>query len=151
MIGLVTGIDDVILSNAHYENYLDFDNDKCPIREYQMDIETKYGKIRGYIRCFAAGTIDDPFSSYDLIIHLYPIEKSDVNESFIDNYKQYINKDKIKEEYDKIKDKFKSITSFDELSNTAKEYIKKGIALGTIFTIMYTCFNLEENKRKYLE
>lgn len=39
--------------------------------------------IRGYIKCMAAGTVDDPFDRYDLTVVLYPERKDMLKEEYL--------------------------------------------------------------------
>lgn len=63
-------VDDVILGAGEYRNYLS-DTNEPPYRDYKLLIETQNGIIHGYIRCCSAGSVDDPFSRYDMVISLW--------------------------------------------------------------------------------
>ena len=63
-------VDDVILGAGEYRNYFS-DTNEPPYRDYKLLIETQNGIIHGYIRCCSAGSVDDPFSRYDMVISLW--------------------------------------------------------------------------------
>lgn len=64
--------------------YTDYDeNDHMPrSKQYKVDITYDDGmKISGYIKCMAAGTVEDPFSSYDTCIVLWPKNNKQLGEN----------------------------------------------------------------------
>ena len=97
MIKSVDGVVDVAVGSGEYFNYLN--PEKGAYRDYQTTVETEFGKLYGYIRCNAAGTMEDIFKYYDITISLYPDKTRDMNESKI-----------LKED---IPDSKKSIVNFD--------------------------------------
>lgn len=69
----VDGIVDTSLSAGVYHNYINKERPNDPAyRDYKLKVKTDFGILSGYIRCHAAGTMDDEFSSYDMTISLYP-------------------------------------------------------------------------------
>ena len=68
----VDGVADVVCSAGRYENYLNGDGSRPPVRRYQLEIQTQFGtQINGELMCHSAGTIEDPFSRYDMSISLW--------------------------------------------------------------------------------
>ena len=81
LIGLirsVNGVDDVHVGAGEYFNFTNPEDGAH--RDYETTVLTDSGKLYGYIRCHAAGTMDDPFEYYDMTISLYPDKKRDVEE-----------------------------------------------------------------------
>jgi len=73
-------VDDVYVSNGVYYNYLTTaKKDVAPYRDYNWVVKTAYGYLNGYIRCCAAGTVEDPFLRYDIVISLYPAKEDDLH------------------------------------------------------------------------
>ena len=76
--------------DIHPENggYTDYAEDGMPrSKEYKVSITYEDGMtIGGYIKCMAAGTVEDPFSSYDTCIILWP-KKTNVIEGKKDDKK----------------------------------------------------------------
>lgn len=69
----IDGVDDIDMWAGEYHNYLQTASpDKSPYRDYKTVVYTAFGNLSGYIRCCAAGTTEDPFSGYDIVISLYP-------------------------------------------------------------------------------
>lgn len=143
-INNLDGINEVILSAGKYENYFDFDGDKSPIRNYDMNISTAYGKLHGYIRCFAAGTVNDPFSKYDLLVYIYPINDEDINESFKEDFIDFGNK-----AYKFAKEQLKNAKTFAEVKQISIDAVKKGALAGSIALLIFG--NFAYNKHKYKE
>ena len=78
IIDSVDGVDEVYVSAGEYFNYTN--PEKGAHRDYDLTVETPFGKLYGYIRCHAAGTTDDIFKYYDMTISLYPDKKRDMEE-----------------------------------------------------------------------
>ena len=86
VIGSIIGVDDIDiipcadLSKPDWDiqsdgGYTDYDpSDNMPrSKQYKITITYDDGmKISGYIKCMAAGTIEDPFSKYDTCMVLWP-------------------------------------------------------------------------------
>jgi len=77
MVGIIKdteGVNDIDVWAGEYHNYI---NKAKPIdpayRDYKIVVYTDFGKLGGYIRCCAAGTVEDEFSSYDMIVSVYPV------------------------------------------------------------------------------
>jgi len=64
----------VHLKNGRYYHYMQ-DSDIPPYREYNVTIKTSYGYLTGNIICCSAGTIEEPFKRYDMLINLCPESK----------------------------------------------------------------------------
>ncbi len=67
--GNIEGVEEVCLSAGEYHNYLPGqypDINNPAYRQYELTIETLYGVIEGRLICHSAGTMEDPFSSYDM-------------------------------------------------------------------------------------
>jgi len=79
MIESVDGVIDVHVGAGQYTNFLN--PEKGAYRDYETTVETEFGNLYGYIRCHAAGTMDDIFKYYDMTISLYPDKKRDLEES----------------------------------------------------------------------
>ena len=75
MIQSVNGVSDIYVGSGQYFNYTN--PEKGAYRDYQITVETEFGNLYGYIRCHAAGTMDDIFKYYDMTISLYPDKKKD--------------------------------------------------------------------------
>lgn len=73
LIGEVPGVSNVIAGAGEYFNYLSGKSDpnRPAHRDIPIRVETAYGDLEGYIRCHAAGTVEDEFSAYDMTISLY--------------------------------------------------------------------------------
>lgn len=78
IIDSVDGVDEVYVGAGEYFNYTN--PEKGAHRDYDLTVETPFGKLYGYIRCHAAGTTDDIFKYYDMTISLYPDKKRDMEE-----------------------------------------------------------------------
>lgn len=76
MIQSVDGVNDIHVGAGEYTNFLN--PEKGAYRDYQTTVETEFGNLYGYIRCHAAGTMDDIFKYYDITISLYPDKKRDM-------------------------------------------------------------------------
>lgn len=76
MIQSVDGVNDIHVGAGEYTNFLN--PEKGAYRDYQTTVETEFGNLYGYIRCHAAGTMDDIFKYYDMTISLYPDKKRDM-------------------------------------------------------------------------
>ncbi len=81
MIQSVDGVTDVHVGAGEYFNYTN--PEKGAYRDYQTTVVTEFGNLYGYIRCHAAGTMDDIFKYYDITISLYPDKTKDISESKI--------------------------------------------------------------------
>ncbi|WQJ53429.1 MAG: hypothetical protein [Wendovervirus sonii] len=68
------GVEYVNLKNGKYHNFFN-DGDIPPYREYELIIKTNFGYLTGNIICCSAGTMEDPFSRYDILINLGPENK----------------------------------------------------------------------------
>lgn len=63
---------DSIESDGGYCDYDEYDH-MPRSKQYAIEIEFPDGmKVSGYIKCMAAGTVEDPFSSYDTCMVLWP-------------------------------------------------------------------------------
>lgn len=81
MIKSVDGVTDVILGAGVYHNYINkTDPYSGAYRDYETIVTTPFGNLYGYIRCHAAGNVDDEFDRYDMTISLYPDRKRDMTE-----------------------------------------------------------------------
>lgn len=78
IIDSVDGVDEVYVGAGEYFNYTN--PEKGAHRDYDLTVETPFGKLYGYIRCHAAGTTDDIFKYYDMTISLYHDKKRDMEE-----------------------------------------------------------------------
>ena len=84
MIKSVDGVNDVIVGAGVYHNYINkVDTNAGAYRDYETMVTTDFGNLYGYIRCHAAGTVQDEFDKYDMTISLYPDKKRDVQEKRI--------------------------------------------------------------------
>lgn len=81
MIQSVSGVIEVNVGAGKYVNF--FNGEGCPYRDYDTTVVTEFGNLYGYIRCNAAGTMDDVFKYYDITISLYPDKTKDISESKI--------------------------------------------------------------------
>lgn len=79
IIQSVEGVNDIHVGAGEYYNYTN--PEKGAYRDYQTTVETQFGNLYGYIRCNAAGTMDDIFKYYDMTISLYPDKTKDMNEN----------------------------------------------------------------------
>ena len=79
MIKSVDFVDDVFIGSGEYFNYTSPENGAY--RDYKTTVVTTFGNLYGYIRCNAAGTMDDIFKYYDMTISLYPDKKRDLEDS----------------------------------------------------------------------
>lgn len=102
-------VDDVILGAGKYYNYLS-SSLEAPYREYKLLIETQYGNISGYLRCCAAGSTDDPFSKYDMVISLW----RDKGDASLNEDKQF---------NQKIEKQLQSITDWKEFYDFFDSYL----------------------------
>lgn len=95
MIESVDGVEDVIVGAGEYFNYTN--PEKGAHRDYETTVITTFGKLYGYIRCHAAGTMDDIFKYYDMTISLYPDKQRDLAENKVnevmDSQKTLVNFD----------------------------------------------------------
>lgn len=63
------GVTDVSTWHGVYHNYLHSASvNSSPYRTYKILVETPFGDLGGQITCSAAGTMEDPFSTYDMNI-----------------------------------------------------------------------------------
>lgn len=76
MIQSVDGVNDIHVGAGEYTNFLN--PEKGAYRDYQTTVKTEFGNLYGYIRCHAAGTMDDIFKYYDMTISLYPDKQRDM-------------------------------------------------------------------------
>ena len=83
MIKSVDGVSDIHVGAGEYFNYTN--PEKGAYRDYQTTVETEFGNLYGYIRCHAAGTMEDIFKYYDMTISLYPDKKKDMEESLTED------------------------------------------------------------------
>jgi hypothetical protein len=77
IISSVNGVEDVNVGAGVYSNYTNPEKGAC--RDYKTTVITSFGNLYGYIRCHAAGTMDDVFKYYDMTISLYPNKENDMN------------------------------------------------------------------------
>lgn len=61
----------IIRMIPHYQNGYLLDHGKMVGKNRIITIETNFGNIDGTIRCFGAGTVEDPLSSYDMTLQLF--------------------------------------------------------------------------------
>lgn len=81
LIKSVEGVRDVILGAGVYHNYINKSDKISPAyRDYETIVTTDFGNLYGYIRCHAAGTVQDEFAMYDMTINLYPDKQRDMQE-----------------------------------------------------------------------
>ena len=78
----VKGVEDLNYGGGRYHNYND-----GGYKEYTIDITTVYGtKISGTIQCHFAGTMENPYSSYDMTVNFYKNTDEDIiNEGMNNN------------------------------------------------------------------
>lgn len=63
----VDGVEELYYGGGKYHNF-----NEGGYKEYNIDILTSYGtKIKGEIRCHFAGTMENPYSSYDMTVNFY--------------------------------------------------------------------------------
>lgn len=63
------GVSDVSVSAGEYHNMF---TNEIPWRSYDFDVELECGVlVGGQLKCHAAGTMEDPFSSYDMTCMFY--------------------------------------------------------------------------------
>jgi hypothetical protein len=69
----IEGVADVYVGAGEYYNYLSSKSKPFDpaYRDYKLTIETEFGNLEGYIRCCAAGTAEDEFDRYDMVISLW--------------------------------------------------------------------------------
>lgn len=79
IIKSVEGVEDVHVGAGEYFNFLN--PEKGAYRDYSTTVITQFGNLYGYIRCNAAGTVEDIFKYYDITISLYPDKKRDLEDS----------------------------------------------------------------------
>lgn len=139
LLEYLNGINHIEISSGKYYNYLDFDNDKIPYREYLLNITTDYGYIAGKVTCCSAGTIDDPFKQYDLVISVQKDkDKNTINESISnisDNY---------------FKQELSKIDNFKDLKKLVIKYCKRGFLAGTLLTYILCSFTLKNTEKQEL-
>ena len=57
--------------DPYYPNGYLWQNGKMVGKNRIITIETKYGDIKGSVRCFGAGTVEDPLESYDITLQIF--------------------------------------------------------------------------------
>ena len=77
IISSVEGVNDIHVGAGEYFNYTN--PEKGAYRDYATTVVTAFGNLYGYIRCHAAGTMDDIFKYYDMTISLYPDKEKDMS------------------------------------------------------------------------
>ena len=64
----VDGVEELYYGGGRYYNF----RGEGAYKEYTVDIITSYGtKIKGTIQCHFAGTMEDPYSAYDMTVNFY--------------------------------------------------------------------------------
>lgn len=142
MLKHIPEINEIIYSSGKYYNYFQFDGDKTPYREYELTIDTKYGRILGTIICCAAGSQDDPFKTYDMILNLWKDDQTNMideslNESVIMNESFNIQQ---------VIQELKSSKSFEDIKQVVKRNIRGGILAGTILSMVLVNFTLSNKQ-----
>lgn len=81
----VDGVEELNYGGGRYYNF----RGEGAYKEYTVDIITSYGtKIKGTIQCHFAGTMEDPYSAYDMTVNFYKnTEENMINEG--DNNMNY--------------------------------------------------------------
>lgn len=73
IIRSVEGVRDLSLGAGVYNNYINKSDPTSPAyRDYKITIITDFGNLSGYIRCHAAGSVEDEFDRYDMTVNIYP-------------------------------------------------------------------------------
>ena len=75
----VPGVTDVSLGHGNYENYLN--PEQGARKTYIMEISTEFGELYGRVTCSAAGTVEDPFSMYDITMTVGRYRPNELDES----------------------------------------------------------------------
>lgn len=72
----IEGVEEVNCGAGQYFNYISKSKPIDPAyRDYKLTIRTPFGILGGYLRCHAAGTMDDEFSKYDITVSVYPTKE----------------------------------------------------------------------------
>lgn len=136
------GVNEVICYAGKYHNYLNqSDNTNLPYRTYKLEIETEFDtKIGGELTCSAAGTMDDPFSKYDICGSFWNA-KDGLSEG-----KEHSNLIKTLGEYTKGNVSAKKAN--DAIMGLANSSNKKSKKTKYMSKPIMGCFSLSENKLK---
>lgn len=69
----VPNVNDINCGAGIYYNYNSTTD--LPYRDYKLTVFTDFGTLGGYLRCSAAGSVDDPFKRYDVTVSVYPTKE----------------------------------------------------------------------------
>lgn len=110
----IDGVVDVYVGAGEYHNYLSTKSKPFDpaYRDYKLTIETEFGNLEGYLRCCAAGSAEDEFDRYDMVISLW----NQKPENTFEGKRVIMTREQLKEA---IKDSQKTQVSFD--GNDANE------------------------------
>lgn len=118
----VPGVTDVKCISNEYHNWNDL-----PYKDYNLEIETEYGQIEGYIRCCAAGNEEHPFDIYDIVVSFWKMDQT-VNESNKEDY-DYHFKNMCKD--------IRNAKGLNDLKRIAKKYVDELATIGLFLTTVY--------------
>lgn len=139
----VKGVIEVGVSSGKYVNNFSSDwyRDGAPYRHYDLQVETEYGVLSGYIWCCASGTLEEPFAYYDMVVCIYDTPtmvkealdlKTKIQESPL--YKAFVAE-------------VSKLSSFKQILQTAKTYAKRGLAIGMILSTLYLHFGMSQKQK----
>ena len=107
IIRSVEGVRDLSLGAGVYNNYISKSDPTSPAyRDYKITVITDFGNLSGYIRCHAAGSVEDEFDRYDMTVNIYPdrgdglmegkvtISESDICGLVLESVKRIVSKKK---------------------------------------------------------
>ncbi len=57
--------------DPYYQNGYSWQDGKMTGKNRVITIETEHGDMNGSIRCFGAGTVEDPLESYDMTLQIF--------------------------------------------------------------------------------
>lgn len=57
--------------DPHYQNGYSWQDGRMVGKNRVITIETEHGDMKGSIRCFGAGTVEDPLESYDMTLQIF--------------------------------------------------------------------------------
>lgn len=137
----ISGISEIHCASGVYYNFINKLGDDLPYRDYDLTIDTEYGQIDGYIRCCAAGTIEDPFCKYDMIVSFWKHD-SKMNEALDDE-------DDGKFHFIDMAKAISKAKNLNDLKAIAKKYITEVAIVGMFLTVTLSECSLDE--REYQE
>lgn len=139
----IPSVDDVELFANGYVNFPKSNIDDPSYKCYNITITSKYGVIVGEVQCHLAGPMDDPLSSYDIILSLRIQEKEKglLTESVLNEALNF--RGALAE--------LQNAQDFNDIKRIVKKYTKEGMLAASLATMILANCRLSDEQFYQIE